>query len=110
MQMSPSKAMLLAMLLALINGPAIAGNGKVSGGGVARTIESKLDELAALPEQCLSAEEIETIRQIGDNTGCMALKGASSRHPADMEPRADEWAMRDDLMALAGSFGLRWTW
>lgn len=40
MQMPPSKAMLLAMLLALINGPAIAGNGKVSGGGVARTIES----------------------------------------------------------------------
>jgi aryl-alcohol dehydrogenase-like predicted oxidoreductase len=76
----------------------------------ARTIESKLVELAALPEQCLSKEEIETIRQIGDNTGCMALKGASQRHPADMEARADEWAMRDDLMALASSFGMRWTW
>lgn len=76
----------------------------------ARTIESKLDDLAALPAQCLSKEEIETIRQIGDNTGCMALKGASHRHPAEMEPRADEWSMRDDLLALAGRFGLQWTW
>jgi hypothetical protein len=76
----------------------------------ARSIESKLDDLAALPAQCLSAEEIEAIRQIGDNTGCMALKGASHRHPADMEARADEWSMRDDLLALAGRFGLQWTW
>ena len=39
MQLTTPKAMLLALLLALINGPALAGSGKVAGGGVARTIE-----------------------------------------------------------------------
>ncbi len=47
-----------------------------------------------------SAEEIEAIRQIGDNTGCMALKGASRRHEGQ-EPRADEWPMREDLQPVA---------
>ena len=67
----------------------------------AKAISAKLDELAALPEQnLLSAEEVEAIRQIGDNTGCMALKGASRRHEGQ-EPRADEWPMRDDLLPVA---------
>jgi hypothetical protein len=39
MQLTPPKALLLALLLALINGPALAGSGKVAGGGVARNIE-----------------------------------------------------------------------
>jgi hypothetical protein len=39
MQLTRPKAILLALLLALINGPALAGTGKVAGGGVARTIE-----------------------------------------------------------------------
>jgi hypothetical protein len=39
MQLTRPKAILLALLLALINGPALAGSGKVAGGGVARTIE-----------------------------------------------------------------------
>ncbi len=75
----------------------------------ARTIESKLEELANLPDQCLSAEEVETIRTIGDNTGCMLLKGASQRH-AGQEPRPDEWPMRDDLLALAVRYGLGTGW
>ncbi len=78
-------------------------------GDGARTIESKLDELAALPAQCLSKEEIETIRTIGDNTGCMLLKGASQRH-AGQEPRPDEWPMRDDLLTLAVRYGLGTGW
>jgi aryl-alcohol dehydrogenase-like predicted oxidoreductase len=75
----------------------------------ARTIESKLEELAALPEQCLTAEEVETIRTIGDNTGCMMLKGASHRHEGQ-EPRPDEWPMRDDLLTLATRWGLGTSW
>jgi aryl-alcohol dehydrogenase-like predicted oxidoreductase len=74
-----------------------------------RTIESKLDDLAALPEQCLSAEEIETIRQIGDNTGCMSLKGASQRHEGQ-EARADEWPLRPDLLDLATRWSLGTSW
>jgi aryl-alcohol dehydrogenase-like predicted oxidoreductase len=75
----------------------------------ARTIESKLDDLAALPEQRLTAEEVEAIRQIGDNTGCMALKGASQRHEGQ-EPRADEWPMRPDLLDLATRWSLGTAW
>ena len=75
----------------------------------ARTIESKLDDLAALPEQRLTAEDVEAIRQIGDNTGCMALKGASKRHEGQ-EPRADEWPLRPDLLDLATRWSLGTTW
>lgn len=39
MQLDAARALLLALLLTLINGPALAGEGKVSGGGLARTIE-----------------------------------------------------------------------
>ena len=75
----------------------------------ARSIESKLEELAALPPQCLTPEEVETIRTIGDNTGCMMLKGASHRHEGQ-EPRPDEWPMRDDLLTLATRWGLGTSW
>ena len=47
-------------------------------GPEARTIESERAELAAIPvEQRLSADDVAAIRAIGDNTGCMALKGAN---------------------------------
>ncbi|MBX7211944.1 MAG: aldo/keto reductase [Verrucomicrobiaceae bacterium] len=70
-------------------------------GDDAKNISAKLDELAALPEaNLLSADEVEAIRQIGDNTGCMPLKGASRRHEGQ-EPRADEWPMREDLLPVA---------
>lgn len=67
----------------------------------AKAIEQKLAELAAMPEKnLLTTEEVEEIRRIGDNTGCMALKGASRRHEGQ-QPRADEWPMRDDLLPVA---------
>lgn len=72
----------------------------------AKAISAKLDELAALPEaNLLSTAEVEAIRQIGDNTGCMALKGASRRHEGQ-EPRADEWPMREDLLPVAARWSL----
>ena len=47
----------------------------------AKPIESKVEELAALPEiNPLSVEEVRQMTAIGDNTGCMTLKGASTRH------------------------------
>ncbi len=76
----------------------------------ARSIESKLEELAALPaENPLTPEEFETIRAIGDNTGCMTLKGASQRHEGQ-EARADEWPMRPELLTLATRWGLGTNW
>jgi aryl-alcohol dehydrogenase-like predicted oxidoreductase len=78
----------------------------------AKSIESKADELAALPEvNPLTAEEVEQITAIGDNTGCMNLKGASTRH-LGQQPRADEWPLREDLSEVATRWGLnpQWAW
>jgi aryl-alcohol dehydrogenase-like predicted oxidoreductase len=69
----------------------------------ARPIESQRAELAALPaEQRLSAGDVEAIRAIGDNTGCMALKGASPQHEG--EERPDRWALTPELAEV----GARW--
>jgi aryl-alcohol dehydrogenase-like predicted oxidoreductase len=67
----------------------------------ARPIEEKRAELASLPpEQRLSAAEVEEIRAIGDNTGCMALKGASPDHSG--EERPDRWPVSPELAEVAG--------
>src|ERR1019366_9981722 len=50
-------------------------------GDSARPIEDKRAELAAMPrEPRLRAADVALIRQLGDNTGCMALKGAVPDH------------------------------
>lgn len=77
-------------------------------GEEARAIEAQIRDFAALPELRLSAAEVEEIRRIGDNTGCMTLKGASKRHQESERP--DEWPMREDLLALAGRHGLGEEW
>jgi aryl-alcohol dehydrogenase-like predicted oxidoreductase len=70
-----------------------------SGAG-ARPIEQKRAELAALPEDVtLSKREVAEIRAIGDNTGCMALKGASAGHEG--EPQADRWGLDGELAEVA---------
>lgn len=73
----------------------------------ARPIEDKRAELAAvaaLPgvsdgRSPLSAEEVRQIREIGDNTGCMALKGASVAHEGPARP--DRWDLSEDLAEVA---------
>lgn len=75
----------------------------------AKSIESKVDELAALPDTAFTREEVEEIRRIGDNTGCMALKGASERH-LGQEPRADEWPIREELREVAARWHLSMPW
>jgi aryl-alcohol dehydrogenase-like predicted oxidoreductase len=74
----------------------------------ARPIEDKIRELANLPDVRFTPQEVESIRQIGDNTGCMTLKGASKRHATSERP--DEWPMREDLLELAGRHGLGTEW
>lgn len=51
-----------------------------------------------MPDVRLTPEEVDAVRRIGDNTGCMKLKGASER--------CDEWPMRPDLRELAEKNGL----
>jgi aryl-alcohol dehydrogenase-like predicted oxidoreductase len=66
----------------------------------ARSVEDKRAELAALPtEPRLSATDIDEIRALGDNTGCMALKGASPDH--DGKERPDRWELDERLEAVA---------
>jgi len=71
-----------------------------SGSG-ARPVEDKRAELAALGAlgAPLSAQEIEELRRIGDNTGSMALKGGSDSYRG--EPRADAWELDEELAAVA---------
>jgi aryl-alcohol dehydrogenase-like predicted oxidoreductase len=74
-------------------------------GSDARPIEDKRAELAALdPDLCLSAEEVAAIRAIGENAGCMALKGASLEH--DGPALADRWGLDEDLSAVAQRWGI----
>lgn len=71
----------------------------------ARTIEEKRAELAALPaEQQLGAADVAAIRAIGDNTGCMALKGASPEHEG--EERPDRWPLSPELAAIGERWGI----
>jgi aryl-alcohol dehydrogenase-like predicted oxidoreductase len=74
-------------------------------GAEACPIEAKRVELAHLPaDQRLSPEDVAAIRAIGDNTGCMALKGASPEHEG--EERPDRWSLTDDLAAVGTRWGI----
>ncbi|MDX1681461.1 MAG: aldo/keto reductase [Akkermansiaceae bacterium] len=77
-------------------------------GDDARPIEDKIKEFAALPDVRFTPEEVDQIRAIGDNTGCMALKGASKRHESSERP--DEWPMRPELLELAERYELGTEW
>jgi hypothetical protein len=66
----------------------------------ARAVEDKRAELAALPvERALTAEDVAAIRALGDNTGCMALKGAVPDHDGDDLP--DRWSLRAEHLEVA---------
>ncbi len=69
-------------------------------GADARAIEQKRAELAAVRTPSpLSVEEVRELRAIGDNSGCMALKGASPEYEG--AALADRWELDDELAALA---------
>jgi aryl-alcohol dehydrogenase-like predicted oxidoreductase len=68
-------------------------------------IEAKRVELVHLPaERRLSPEDVEEIRAIGDNAGCMTLKGASPEHEG--EERPDRWPLSPELAAVGGRWGI----
>jgi len=69
-------------------------------GDGARTIEAKRAELAALPaENRLTEADVAEMRRLGDNTGCMALKGASPQHAGEDQP--DRWGLDERLQGVA---------
>jgi len=64
-----------------------------------KSIESKVDELASLPELELSDADREFIASIGNNKGCMELKGANRAHTT--EAQADRWGLTHDHELVA---------
>jgi hypothetical protein len=69
-------------------------------GSGARPIEEKRAELAALPDDSrLSAEDVAAIGAIGDNRGCMTLKGASPDYEG--EERPDRWPLTTETTEVA---------
>ncbi|MFN0125161.1 MAG: aldo/keto reductase [Verrucomicrobiales bacterium] len=69
-------------------------------GAGARPIDDKLAELVAVAPGCpLSAEEIAFIREIGENRGCMKLKGAHPNHSGQELP--DNWPLDADTRGAA---------
>jgi hypothetical protein len=74
----------------------------------ARPIEDKRAELAAAAELIarspLTPQEALQIRELGDNFGCMALKGANPEHTGPSRP--DRWSLDGDLAALAARWGI----
>jgi aryl-alcohol dehydrogenase-like predicted oxidoreductase len=70
----------------------------------ARPVEDKRAELAALPATELSPEDLASIREIGDNTGSMRLKGANPEHDGPEAP--DRWPLSDELAGVADRWNL----
>ena len=71
----------------------------------ARPVEDKRADLARTPAApLLSAEEVQEIRLIGDNTGGMTLKGGVPDYHG--EERPDRWPLTDDLAAVGSRWGI----
>ena len=69
-------------------------------GPLARTLEDKRAELAALPaDPRLSAQDVAAIRGLGDNTGSMVLKGANPDFEGEALP--DRWSLDEHLTDVA---------
>ncbi|MBA2644277.1 MAG: hypothetical protein H0U80_02405, partial [Solirubrobacterales bacterium] len=69
-------------------------------GDDAKAVEAKREELAGVPAgRVLSADEVRAIREIGDNRGSMALKGAAPQHDGPEQP--DRWEVSERLAAVA---------
>jgi aryl-alcohol dehydrogenase-like predicted oxidoreductase len=79
--------------------------GAAGGAAPRKPIEAKRAELANVPrELVLSPDEVAEIRAIGDNTGCMALKGASPQFDGDPQP--DRWPLTRAHRDLASRWSI----
>jgi diketogulonate reductase-like aldo/keto reductase len=69
-------------------------------GADAKPVERKRAELAAVPDRVvLSQADLDEIDRVGDNTGCMRLKGGSPAHEG--AEAADAWALDERLLDTA---------
>lgn len=71
----------------------------------ARSVEDKRDDLAAVPaEVVLSPDELDEIERIGENAGCMVLKGGTPAHEG--EERPDSWPLTEELRTVADRWSI----
>ncbi len=71
----------------------------------ARPVETLREELAGVPATSpLTEEEVSEVRAAGDNSNCMALKGASPEHEG--EERPDRWPLQPNHAELAARWGI----
>ena len=74
-------------------------------GPMHKTVEDQRRELATTPrETLLTPEDIAEITRLGDNHGCMTLKGGTPGHEGPQMP--DSWPMAADLDAVAERWGI----
>lgn len=69
-----------------------------------KSIESKVEELASVPGVNFTVDDLATIARVGDNTGCMHLKGAHQTHTAS--PLPDQWSLDSELETVAQRWGI----
>jgi hypothetical protein len=69
-----------------------------------KPIDQKVEELAKLPEIKLSEDDRERITYVGNNKGCMDLKGANRGYTGN--PQADRWGLTKDLESVAKRWGI----
>lgn len=70
-----------------------------------KPLETQIEELKgveALPK--LSAEEVKEIAELGNNKGCMALKGGSRQYQS--LPQGDQWPINEKLEEVAKRWGI----
>ena len=76
----------------------------------AKPIEEKVAELGALSTDerlaklTFTKQEREQLAAIGNNKGCMHLKGASPEHAGEAE--ADRWGLREELIEAGQRWGI----
>jgi aryl-alcohol dehydrogenase-like predicted oxidoreductase len=70
----------------------------------AKPIKAKVDELASTPDIKLSSDEMALIAELGENKGCMELKGANTAHTG--EPLPDRWSLLPDHRMVANKWGI----
>jgi aryl-alcohol dehydrogenase-like predicted oxidoreductase len=74
-------------------------------GPMHKTVEDQRRELATTPtEIILTAADLAEIDRLGDNRGCMKLKGGTPGHEGPAMP--DSWPMAPDLDAVAERWGI----
>jgi aryl-alcohol dehydrogenase-like predicted oxidoreductase len=69
-----------------------------------KTIEAKIEEFARLPEVQLSENDKKFISDLGNNKGCMSLKGGNPAHEG--EPMPDRWPLSPELAEVGRRWGI----